>query len=88
MANPDSPMTEYASGALCVAYIDGFTDGLNLERDTVCVVGASLGTLSRVYISYMEKNPRLLDEHKVVGLRRALLDIYPCSKSGAGEKRR
>jgi hypothetical protein len=42
------------------------------------VGAASDGTLSRIYVAYMQKNPKLLDEYKGTGLFLALRDAYPC----------
>jgi hypothetical protein len=75
---PDSPMYVFASAALCSGYIDGFADGLEMGGHGVCLAGASLGTLARVYVAYMQKNPKMMDVEKSVGLLNALLDNYPC----------
>jgi Rap1a immunity proteins len=78
----DSPEAtqDYRAAASCSSYIDGFTDGLDFRsRNSVCVTGATLGTMSRIYVAYMQKNPKLLDLYKSVGLYMALLDSYPCA---------
>jgi Rap1a immunity proteins len=63
----------------CVAYIDGFTDGLLVAGDTlICVEGATLATIARVYIAYMEAHPKLMDSGKADGLLHALLENYRC----------
>lgn len=73
-----STVVEVQSGSSCTDYIDGFTDGYEAAGPSLCVGGASLGTLARVYIAYMQKKPKLLDQHKSVGLLMALKDAYPC----------
>jgi hypothetical protein len=60
----------------CTAYIGGFIEGR-------AIVGceppdATFGTLARVYVAYMEKNPKLLDNFRFVGLQLAITDSYPC----------
>ena len=62
----------------CVAYIDGFTDGVNLFGQHVCIGKASLGTLARVYVEYMKKNPTMMERPKNLTLTLALEDAYPC----------
>ncbi|MEO6982203.1 MAG: Rap1a/Tai family immunity protein [Edaphobacter sp.] len=78
----DNPTTEGNSVAVatsCTSYIDGFTDGLeSAPADLVCISGASMGTLARVYVAYMQKNPKLLDQYRGVGLLLALSESYPC----------
>ena len=76
--NAGATSVDYQQAAACIAYIDGFTDGL--QDGSYCVIGASLGTLARVYVAYMGKHPKLLDEYKSIGLVEALRDAYPCPK--------
>jgi hypothetical protein len=37
-----------------------------------------MGTTIRVYVAYMEKNPKLIDEWMITGVLRSLMDNYPC----------
>ncbi len=46
---------------------------------TICAEGATVGTLSRVYVAYVEKNPKLMDEPKAAGLYEAFAIEYPCA---------
>ena len=64
---------DLASARTCAAYIDGFTDGIAvLDRKVVCVdEGAAMETLIRVYVSYMVKNPKMMDNFKARPLRSA-----------------
>lgn len=68
--------SDFLDGASCTSYIDGYTDGL--ADGIVCTHGASLGVLARVYVAYMQKNPKLLDEHKSRGVLLALRESYAC----------
>jgi hypothetical protein len=43
-----------------------------------CIPSYTLDTLIRVYLAFMEKNPKYLDESKSSSLRMALRDAYPC----------
>ncbi len=76
--DPNAPMSDFAAGSLCVGYIDGFTDGLEMAGRGLCLSGANLGTMARVYVAFMEKNPKLLDVEQSAGLAKSLMDSYPC----------
>jgi hypothetical protein len=74
-------------GSRCLGYVDGFLDGrtsspragnhLDMTR-TFCLTDASLDTVIRVYLAFMEKNPKYLDYEKWKTLTMALHDAYPC----------
>ena len=55
-------------------------DGLGFGKHHFCVKEASVATMTRIYVAYMQKNPKLLDHHKSEGLVLALADAYPCPK--------
>jgi hypothetical protein len=74
MDSPTAEMNDIAEGRVCMAYIDGVTSGDN----SICADSASMGTLMRVYVAYMEKNPKMMDEPKNVGAHRAFAVEYPC----------
>jgi len=65
------------SATECTAYIDGFTDSGN---SLICTGNASVSTMTRIYVAYMQKYPKLLDQPKSLGLLDALMDAYPCQK--------
>jgi Rap1a immunity proteins len=62
----------------CLGYISGFTDVVATGSSTVCLKPVTTATLVRVYIAYMDKNPKLFDESRKVTLALALTDAYPC----------
>ena len=66
----------------CAAYIDGFTDGVAaLDRGTVCIEeDVPMGTLIRVYLAYMVRNPKMMDDYKAIGVYGAYKETYPCKK--------
>jgi hypothetical protein len=71
--------SDYKWAMACIAYIDGFVDGLAIAGSkAVCSDGASLQTMARVYINWMERHPKYMDSEKVTGLAEAVLDAYPC----------
>ena len=74
---PEDTLPNYQAAAACTAYIDGYTDGIETGK-YFCVGGATLGTLARVYVAYMEKHPKLMDIYKSEVLFLALLESYPC----------
>ena len=75
------------AGHQCLGYVDGFLDGrtgsprsgnhLDMTR-TFCWADTSLDTVIRVYLAFMEKNPKYLDYEKWKTLSMALHDAYPC----------
>ena len=81
IADAPSAVHDYQASAKCLAYLDGFTDGLNFTTNVVCVEGASLGTLARIYVAYMQKHPKMMDDSKSIGVTLALVDSYPCAPS-------
>ena len=74
----EAPPIDLINGAYCIGYLNGFTAGLPPESLSVCTRADSMGGMVRAYVSYMERNPALLEEDKRVGLRRALEAAYPC----------
>ena len=78
MDNPNG-VTEINSGTRCFDYLKGFADGaLGSHSDPFCPGTASMGTIVRVYVKFMEEHPKLLDEAKTIGLVLALKESYPC----------
>ena len=70
---------DFGKSEYCTGYIEGFTTGVIYGGSAgPCFDSAAVGTLVRVYISYMGLHPALLDKPKYVGLSAALTDSYPC----------
>ena len=70
----------------CMAYIMGFRDGNALhsksEAPLFCVdANATMRVVARLYVQFMTKHPKLLDDDKAYGLTLMLMSNYPCSKS-------
>ena len=72
--------TELASSTYCFGYLAGYIDGLNVLTSKACLNGASLNTVARVYVNFMQRNPALLEEAKALGVVLVLKDAYPCPK--------
>ena len=79
--------TSSPNGSQCLGYIDGFLDGRTSSpragnhldtTKTFCWTDASLDTVIKVYLAFMEKNPKYLDYEKWKTLMMALHDAYPC----------
>ncbi len=69
---------ELASSTYCFGYLSGYIDGLNVLKEQVCVHGASLATIARVYVIYMQKNPTLMEKGRALGLLLSLKSSYGC----------
>lgn len=67
-------------GSMCAGYLEGFMDSQLLSPDALMCVppDATTGTMARIYVLYMQKNPKELDQPRYVGLIAALVDSYPC----------
>jgi len=69
-----SPASDY-----CVGYFEGMGDVIQFYGSTgLCFKDARVGTIIRVYVAYMEKNPKLLDDWKIGGVIAAMKDSYSC----------
>ena len=68
-------------GSFCVGFVNGFTGNLHGTRIGVCTNGSSMGEVVKAYVAFMEKNPRLMDEDRRIGLGMALESTYPCPAS-------
>lgn len=79
--------SDYIDNAECIAYISGFMDGYYLgapaKNQVFCIPDntASFGVLARLYVQYMDKYPKLLDEDRQEGLVGMLIANYPCPKA-------
>jgi hypothetical protein len=63
----------------CQAYIDGFLDGNErVSPAVICADSATVGTIARVYVAFMEQHPILMDAPKGLGFYQALAEAYPC----------
>ncbi len=72
--NSDKPgRTDY-----CFGYFEGYTNVLSAHTSSLCIGRARIGTLIRVYLAYMDKNPKLLDDPKLIGVTYALKESYSC----------
>jgi len=79
----DNPSAEgdLQSATECTAYIGAFADALLITQNTRSCPGiASVATMTRIYIAYMQKNPKLLDHAKAFGVMLALTDAFPCKE--------
>lgn len=70
---------ELASSTYCLGYLGG----LNVLKEQVCLRGASLNTIARVDVLYMQKNPTLMEEGRALGLLLSLKSSYGCSSPEA-----
>ena len=61
----------------CTSYIAGYIESDN-GISSCPPDGASLGTMFRLYLAYMDKHPKLLDAYRISGIRSAMREAYPC----------
>jgi hypothetical protein len=80
--NPNSAQakTELPASTYCFGYLAGYIDGVNRLHSSICVNGASMNAVARVYANYMQRNPKLIDEDRSLGALLALTDAFPCSR--------
>jgi hypothetical protein len=74
----EAPQLDLINGAYCIGYLNGFLAALPIDGNSICTHNDSMGAMTRAYVAYMDRNPRLLEEDKRVGLRLALESAYPC----------
>ena len=73
-----APESDLLNGSYCVGYLNGYLSNLH-SSDAICTHGEPIGSLVRIYVTFMEKNPHLLTEDRLLGLRSALREAFPCS---------
>ena len=73
-------LTDAQNASFCIGYIGGFLDAFTFSRPphTICARGAVMSTVARVYVAYMQKHPKELDDEMSIGLHNAVLESYPC----------
>ena len=65
-------------GMECLNYIAGFTDALAVAHQMCPSENTSRGTVVRLYVAYMDRYPKLLDDDRGIGVWGTLADAYPC----------
>lgn len=78
MDSPTASETDFRDGEFCLGYFRGFGDYNAMAGSSICLDRAHTGTVIRVYVAYMEKNPKFLDDMMIIGVIYALKDAYPC----------
>lgn len=88
-ASGSVPDKDFVDGMQCVSYIEGFLDGYIVgappKVQVFCIPNntSSFAVFARLYVQYMDKYPKLLDEEKSEGLVGMLIANYPCPKAPA-----
>jgi Rap1a immunity proteins len=63
----------------CRGYFQGFEDTIKVYGSAgVCLDDTRIGTVIRVYVAYMDKHPKLLDDLEIAGVIEAMHETYPC----------
>ena len=73
----EATQSDLLNGSYCVGYLNGYIANPR-PAPAACIGGVATGTLIQVYVSFMDKNPDLLDQDRNLGLNRALHEAYPC----------
>ena len=74
----NKPVDDVENFDNCTAYLGGYIEGAD---PGVCPSPeATMGTFVRVYVAYMQKNPKMLDTWRTRGLEAAMRRAYPCRK--------
>ncbi|MGI4828062.1 MAG: Rap1a/Tai family immunity protein [Janthinobacterium lividum] len=63
---------------VCFDFIGGLVQGLNTLRVSCSPSTATLNTMVRVYLAYMERHPKALDSDRSAGGYGAMKEAYPC----------
>ena len=69
----------YQAG-VCFGFIGGIAQGLNTLKVSCPPSTATLNTMVRIYLVYVEKHPKVLDFDRSSGAYGAFKEAYPCSK--------
>ena len=75
-SDDDNQASQYCSG-----YLHGVTEALAVANvKPFCIPdNATYGTAIRLYVEYMAKNPKNMDDIPIVGLILSLKNSYPCA---------
>jgi hypothetical protein len=69
------------SGDYCLGDIHGVSAGMDPTKRYFCIKGATFGTVARVYVSYLDQHPKLMDDPESLGFLTAMQTSYPCAAS-------
>jgi hypothetical protein len=78
-ANPAG--TDIPDSEFCRGYIYGLTETFTtvMQGSPFCFPSnATYGTAIRLYVRFMESNPKMMDQPQVVGMLASLHANYPC----------
>jgi len=79
MDSPKVSEGDLRDEGFCLGYFRGFGDYNAMNSgSSICLDNATTGTIIRVYVAFMEKNPKNLDEEMIFGAIYALKETYPC----------
>jgi hypothetical protein len=76
---PTASESDLRDGGFCLGYFRGFGDYNAMAGSSICLDQVHTDTVIRVYVAYMEKNPKFLDDMMIIGVIYALKDAYQCT---------
>ena len=74
---PSASGEQVEKGALCIGYVEGYTDGAKAD---VCIPPHSEMAVINSFLMYMKDNPKYYEMPKAAGLRAAIDATYPCRR--------
>jgi hypothetical protein len=80
MDKTSSAESDLSDANQCMDYMTGFSDAVELTTAPICIENASLGTLVRIYVTYMQAHPKMMDTEERFGVYGALSQAYLCPK--------
>jgi hypothetical protein len=76
--SPSVSPSDVSDGEYCLGYFRGFGDVVSLiDSSGICLAHARTGALIKVYVAYMNKNPKQLDDPEILGVVAAMHESYP-----------
>jgi hypothetical protein len=78
--------SDFENSQFCAGYFTAFGDFIAMGHTSICVGEARLDTTIRVYVAYMDKHPKLMDDPMILGVVLALKESYPCPESKHASK--
>lgn len=84
----DAVPRDLIGASYCIGYVNGFVGNVPEHQVSICTREQPMIDLVRVYVDFMQRNPRYLELDKRLGLRSALEEAFPCVAADASPSAR